>query len=138
WRDNLGWIVGVGGLAIVLLFYFWGWNRVGRDPPADVVVPRWTPPEGVSPALANYIEQRGFRGAGWDACSASLIVLSVKGHLELEQPKKTMAIGRKGSGIPKEVGVGQMAILRALPHDGDTLTVSKASGTTVQTIGRSF
>lgn len=138
WRDNLGWIVGVGGLSIVLLFYFWGWNRVGRDPPADVVVPRWTPPEGVSPALANYIEQRGFRGAGWDAFSASLIDLAVKGHLELEQPKKTMTIRRKGSGIPKEVGVGQMAILRALPHDGDTLTVSKSSGTTVQTIGRSF
>src|SRR5690606_25796946 len=47
WDDNLGWIVGAGGLALVLAFYLWAWRRVGRDPPADIVVPRWTPPDGV-------------------------------------------------------------------------------------------
>ena len=138
WRDNLGWIVGAGGLALVLGFYLWAWNRVGRDPPRDVVVPRWTPPDDTSPALANYIEKRGFRGMGWDAFSASMIDLAVKGHLELEQPKKTMTIRRKGNGIPKEIGIGQQAILRALPKDGDTLTVNKSNGETVQTVGRAF
>lgn len=138
WRDNRGWIIGAGGLAIVFAFYLWAWRRVGRDPPREIVVPRWTPPDGISPALANYIEQRGFRGAGWDAFSASVIDLAVKGYLELEQPNKTMTIRRKGSGIPDGLGVGQRAILKALPEDGDTLTVNKSSGETIQSIGRAF
>ena len=138
WRDNLGWIGGAGGLAVVFAFYLWAWRRVGRDPPAEIVVPRWTPPDGISPALANYIEMRGFRGAGWDAFSASMIDLAVKGHLELDQPKTTMTIRRKGNGIPRGLGVGQRAILNALPADGDTLTVNKSNGETVQSVGRAF
>src|SRR5690606_36587505 len=138
WRDNLGWIAGASGLALVLAFYLWAWNRVGRDPPRDVVVPRWTPPDDTSPALANYIEKRGFRGMGWDAFAASMIDLAVKGHLELDQPKRTMTIRRKGDGVPVEIGVGQRAILKALPADGDTLTVNKANGQTVQLVGRAF
>lgn len=138
WRDNLAWMVGTGGLAIVFVFYLWAWRRVGRDPPREIVVPRWTPPEGISPALANYIEQRGFRGAGWDAFAASVIDLAVKGHLELEQPGKTMTIRRKGSGIPKGIGVGQRAILKALPVDGDTFSVDTSSGETIRSIGRAF
>lgn len=138
WRDNLGWIAGAGGLVLVLAFYLWAWRRVGRDPPAEIVVPRWTPPQGVSPALANYIEKRGFKGAGWDAFAASTIDLAVKGHLELEQPNKAMTIRRKGSGIPRGIGVGQRAILSALPADGDTLTVDKSNGATVQSVGGAF
>lgn len=138
WADNLGFLAGLGGLVVVSLFYLWGWNRVGRDPPADIVVPRWTAPDGVSPALANYIEQRGFRGQGWDAFSASMIDLAVKGHLEFDQPGKTMVIRRKGNGIPAGLGIGQWAILKALPNDGDTLTVSKANGETVQSVGNAF
>lgn len=137
-RDNLGWIFGASGLAVVFAFYLWAWSRVGRDPPADIIVPRWTPPDDISPALANYIEKRGFRGKGWDAFSASMIDLAVKGHLELDQPKRTMTIRRKGSGIPEGVGVGQHAILNALPADGDTLTVNKSNGKTVQSVGRAF
>src|SRR5690606_26777551 len=117
----------------VLAFYQWAWRRVGRDPPAGIVVPRWTPPDSVSPALANYIEKRGFRGMGWDAFAAAMINLAVKGHLELDQPKRTMTIRRKGSnGMPKGLGAGERAILGALPGEGDTLAVNKANGETVQ------
>lgn len=138
WRDNLAWIGGGGGVAIVLAFYMWAWRRVGRDPPSEIVVPSWTPPEGISPALANYIEKRGFKGDGWDAFAASMIDLAVKGHLELEQPDKTMTIRRKGSGIPQGIGVGQRAILGALAADGDTLTIDKSNGATVQSVGGAF
>lgn len=138
WRDNREWIVGIGGLALILTYYLWAWRRVGRDPPREIVIPRWTPPKGISPALANYIEQRGFRGGGWDAFAASVIDLAVKGHLELEQPSKTLTIRRKGSGIPDGIGVGQRAILKELPEDGDSLTVDKANGETIQSIGHAF
>jgi hypothetical protein len=133
-QDNLGSI----GLLLMVAYYFWAWNRVGRDPPASVVVPRWHAPDNVSPALANYIEQRGFKGQGWDAFGASIIDLAVKGHLEIDNPSKAMTLIRKGSGVPAGLGVGQKAILSALPGDGDSLTVDKANGETVQAIGNAF
>ena len=138
WNDNLGWIIGFAGLLLITAYYFWAWNRVGRDPAASVVVPRWHAPDNVSPALANYIEQRGFKGAGWDAFGASIIDLAVKGHIDIENPTKGMTLIRKGSGVPAGLGVGQRAILSSLPNDGDRLTVNKASGETVQAIGSSF
>lgn len=138
WRDNAGLFAGGFGLLVVTLFYLWAWRRVGRDPPEEIVVPRWTAPDGVSPALANYIEKRGFRGEGWDAFSASIIDLAVKGHLEIEQPGRNLTIRRKGEGTPAGLGVGQRAILNAIPHDGDALAVDKAHGETVQAVGTSF
>ncbi len=137
-RANLGWIVGGLGLVVVFGYYLWAWNRVGRDPPAEIVVPRWTPPDGVTPALANYIEQRGFRGQGWDAFAAAIIDLAVRGHLEIENPKRTMTIRRKGNGVPGGLGVGQRAILAALPREGNSLTVDKSNGETVQSVGSAF
>src|SRR5690606_7641687 len=47
-------------------------------------------------------------------------------------------IRRKGNGIPAGIGAGQRAILGALPADGDTLTVDKSNGATVQSVGRAF
>lgn len=136
-RDNLGWIIGGFGFAVVLAYYFWAWSRVGRDPPAGVVVPRWTPPEGDSPALLNYIEQRGFRGQGWDAFSAAILSLAVKGHVELEDLGANLTIRRKGSNAVS-LPAGETAILSQLPQDGDTLTVDKNNGERVQTMGTSF
>src|SRR5690606_7620273 len=98
----------------------------------------WMPPEGISPALANYIEQRGFRGEGWDAFAASVIDLAVKEHVEIDQPGKTMSIRRKGSGMPGALGAGQRAILAALPADGDSLKMCKASRQDIQKMGRAF
>ncbi len=138
WRDNIGRIIGWTALVLVVAYYSWAWNRVGRDPPAGLIVPRWHPPQGVSPALANYIENRGFGGHGWDAFSASLLDLAVKGHVVLDEPKKTVTIRRTGSAIPNDLGIGQKVILKALPGEGDELTVNKSNGERVQKLGRAF
>ncbi len=137
-RDNLAMLIAGSGLALVLLYYFWAWARVGRDPPAGTMVPRWTPPEGVSPALANYIEQRGFKGQGWDAFSAAILNLAVKGHVELDQFAGDLTIRRKTNGPVKDLPVGEASILGNLPVKDDALTVDKANGETVQKVGTSF
>lgn len=137
-RDNLAILIAGSGLALVLLYYVWAWARVGRDPPAGTMVPRWTPPDGVSPALANYIEQRGFKGQGWDAFSAAILNLAVKGHVELDQFAGDLTIRRKTNGLANDLPVGEASILGNLPVKDDTLTVDKANGETVQKVGKSF
>ena len=56
-----------GGLGFlgVLGFYLVTWNAVGRDPPKGTIIPLFHPPEGVSPALAGYIDNWGWSEGGW-------------------------------------------------------------------------
>ena len=37
------------------------------------MVPRWDAPEGISPALVNYIDRKGFSDGGWTAFSATAL-----------------------------------------------------------------
>lgn len=137
-QDNLSWLVGAIALGFIFVFYTLAWVRVGRDPPEETIVPRWTPPEGISPGLASYIENRGFRRDLWKAFSASLLDLAVKGSVVIEKPQKSMIIRRTGSSIPDGIGVGQQAILSTIGGDGDTLDVSKSGGGKVKRAGERF
>ncbi len=82
-RDNLSSIAAIGSFLVLLLYYFKAWQRVGRDPPAGVIVPRWDAPDGISPAQVHYIENKGLSGNG--ALSAALLNLAVKGYVKLEE-----------------------------------------------------
>ena len=76
-------LIGGAGILLVLLYYFAAWWMVGRDPAQGVIFPRFTPPAGISPALAKYIVNRGFGDGGWVALSAACLSLAVKKRLRL-------------------------------------------------------
>ena len=57
--DNRQWIIGGVGFLVVLIYYFAAWNAVGRDPKRGTIIPLFHPPQGISPALANYIHNWG-------------------------------------------------------------------------------
>lgn len=137
-RDNINAILGFGGLAIVALYYARNWARVGRDPAGGVVVPRWDPPEGLSPALVNYVDNKGFSGGGWTALSASAIDLAVKGYVTLEDLKNSITIRRTDKAPRKALPAGQAALLKDIGAPGEELVIDKANGSNVQTVGTNF
>jgi hypothetical protein len=53
------------GLLAILLYYLFMWDAVGRDPKRGLIIPLFSAPEGVSPALASYIHERGWSEGGW-------------------------------------------------------------------------
>ena len=57
--DNRQWIIGGIGFLVVLIYYVVAWSAVGRDPKRGTVIPLFHPPQGISPALANYIHNWG-------------------------------------------------------------------------------
>ena len=137
-RDHLGTIIAVGGLVVVFGYYLFAWTRVGRDPPGGIVVPRWEPPEHVSPALTNYIWNRGLRRQGFPALSAAAIHLAVEGHLQLDVGDSiTMSRTQKPTGNAV-FPVGEAALLRKIDGYGGTLTIDKHNGEKVSSIGSSF
>jgi len=138
WRDNAGTIITAAGLVLVLLYYGIFWMRVGRDPAAGVVVPRWDAPDGLSPALVNYIDNKGFSGGVWTAFSASALDLAVKGYVVLEDLKNSITISRTAKRDNKPVPTGQAAVLRSLDDAGGRFVIDRANGVNVQAAGKTF
>ena len=136
-------LVGGAGVLLVLAYYLFAWWKVGRDPAKGVVFPRFKPPANVSPALARYIDQRGFGDGGWIALTAACLNLAVKKRLRLQEEDGDMTIslegdGRSGhapgDGLPK----GEAALERWLDKRGSPLTLSKANGKSIQKLGHAF
>ncbi|MGX1498262.1 putative membrane protein YgcG [Labrenzia sp. MBR-25] len=136
-------LIGTAGLLLVLLYYFAAWWMVGRDPAEGVVFPRFSPPYRISPALAKYIDSRGFGDGGWVALSAACLNLAVKKRLRLEEDDgdTTLVLNRTGReeqipgfGLPK----GEAALEEWLNGRGSPLTLNKANGTSIQALGSKF
>jgi uncharacterized membrane protein YgcG len=137
-RDNLNLIIALGGLIVVSLYYLRSWFAVGRDPAKGVIVPRWDAPEGISPALVNYIDNKGFSGGGWTALSASALDLAVKGYVELDDLDSGITIRRTKKLIDGKLESGQALLIKEIPSAGKTLVIDKANGERVQTVGSAF
>ncbi|WP_312403938.1 DUF2207 domain-containing protein [Rhizobium sp.] len=137
-RDYKADIIAVAGLVLIVLYYVVFWIRVGRDPDGGTIVPRWDAPDGLSPALVNYIDNKGFNGAGWPAFSASILDLAVKGYAVLTEIGSTITIKRTDKPLPKDLPAGQSALLGAVGKAGNTLTISSSNGEKVQEAGRKF
>ncbi|WP_450088442.1 DUF2207 domain-containing protein [Rhizobium terrae] len=135
-RDNAGLIISIVGLVLVVGYYGLFWIRVGRDPERGVVVPRWDAPEGLSPALVNYIDNKGFSGGGWTAFSASALDLAVKGFVILDDLKEKIVIRRTEKAASRDLPIGQASILGFI--GSGSLVIDEAHGTTVQSVGSSF
>lgn len=136
-------LVGGTGVLLVLVYYLFVWWKVGRDPAKGVVFPRFTPPANISPALARYIDQRGFGDGGWVALTAACLNLAVKKRLHLQEDDGDMTIslaseGRDGrapgEGLPK----GEAALERWLDTRGSPLALTKTNGKSIQKLGDAF
>ncbi len=137
-KDNRNLFLAFGGFALVLGYYLWAWLAVGRDPPRGVVVPRWDAPEGISPGLVNYIDEKGFGGHGWTAISAAFLNLAVKGLVELGDLKNSITATRTDKPVQGPLPTGEATLLAALPAAGSHFSIQKSNGRSVQKLGRDF
>lgn len=133
-------ILGGFGILLVLGYYLWAWWSVGRDPPVGVIFPRFEPPAGLSPALVNYVANKGFGDGGWGALSAACLSLAVKGRLHLENFAGDLTLKRPAApwGTTKDLPHGEAAIAKWLDARDDTLTLSKVNGKAIQKLGSAF
>ncbi len=126
--DRIFWFVGdfaveialYGGAVLAFFYYLFAWNRVGRDPEKGVVVPRWDMPDGISPALVNYIDNKGLEGKGFTAMSSALLNLAVKGAVTLENIGDTVTVQIASTVDPAGLPVGERLLLQKLQlYNGD-------------------
>ena len=80
-KDNFSLLVALAGFALLLIYYIPVWRRFGRDPEEGVLVTRYEPPDGFSPASLRYIRQMYYDDK---VMTAAVVNLAVKGYLRID------------------------------------------------------
>jgi uncharacterized membrane protein YgcG len=123
--DNLHWMVAAGILLAVLFYYLLVWWRVGRDPRGGAVIPRYLPPEGISPSAARYLTRMGFDRKSAGAATVSLAVngrLKIREDSEGEYRLVEVDSADSGAGLTGE----ESAFLRELFLGGNSVGLDRA------------
>ncbi len=119
--DNRNLLVAVAGLLALLCYYIPVWLHFGKDPDEGVVITRYVPPQGFSPASLRYIRQMYYDDK---AMTAAVVNLAVKGYLEIREYGDDHTLTRTvpGPGAPM-LAAGEKELYHALFADGDKVTL---------------
>lgn len=90
-RDNIVQLVGIIAFIIVLIYYLYIWNKVGRDPEKGTIIPLFEPPKGLSPAALRYIRRMSFDNK---AFTAAVLNMAVRGYLKISEAGRTYSLRR--------------------------------------------
>lgn len=83
-KDNRGVLVALAGLAGLLVFCVRRWRRIGRDPRPGVIIARYDPPAGHSPAGLRYMKRMSYDSRCF---SSDLLAMAVDGQLSIHRDK---------------------------------------------------
>ncbi|ODS96651.1 MAG: hypothetical protein ABS56_12065 [Lautropia sp. SCN 69-89] len=137
-------LAGLGMLG-VFAFYLIAWRAVGRDPPKGTIIPLFHPPAGISPALAAYIRNWGWKG-GWREFTAAAVSLAVKGLVVIDDRGGTLTLKRVVAGADAQragaaaagsdatvestaaLPAGERALLAWVDARAGTARIERASG----------
>jgi uncharacterized membrane protein YgcG len=122
-EDNGGLVAGAAGLVILLIYYALAWSRAGRDPAPGIVIPRYDPPKGYSPASMRYVRRMGYDDKTF---SAALINLAVNGHLLIHDDDGDYVL-EKIPGAGGKLAAGESALLRRLFAEGERLKLERSN-----------
>jgi hypothetical protein len=125
------------GLLILVAYHLLAWRRAGRNPSPSVIVPSWDPPENVSPAVANYIDNKGFPNGVGVAISAAPLGLAVKGYVKLDDLGERLLVHATGKPLPETLDNSEFVLMGAIkPHF--PLVFDRNNGAEVKRIASSF
>ena len=136
--DNRHLVFGGGGLVGVLIFYLLAWHAVGRDPPKGTIIPLFHAPPGISPTLAGYIRDYGWKG-GWRKFTAAALSLAVRGLLVFNDSGEDIVFTRTKLARPQEkLPPGENSLLKWVEDARGKITINKDNGKSLQTEFSSF
>lgn len=111
--------------ALLFVFYLLTWFWIGPDPKSDVVVARYEPPDGLSPAAVRYI---AFGTTDGRSFAAVIAQLAIRGCLRVEQSNGKYKLSRLMSdrAIESALAREEKRILALLFEDGPVVELSPA------------
>jgi uncharacterized membrane protein YgcG len=132
-KDNSNLLIAMTGLLLLLVFYIPVWRSFGKDPEPGVLVTRYEPPAGYSPASLRYIRQMYYDDK---TMTAAVVNLAVKGYLRINALVKPSGFFNFGSKEnehslsktdpgenPPPLAAGEAELLAALFAEGDKVVL---------------
>ena len=127
---------------LVLGYYLVAWNAVGRDPKAGTIIPLFSPPDGVSPALSGYIKNWGFGMNARREFTAAALSLAVKGLVVFDERKdEELTLERTKAEWPggyDALPPGEREILRWVNKQDGRGRIAQANATSVASVMEKF
>ncbi len=115
-KDNRNLLVAVIGFVLLLSYYVPLWRKYGKDPEEGVIVTRYKPPEGYSPASLRYVRQMYYDDK---VMTAAVVNLAVKGYLEIKRRGSKHWLIKKDSDLLRpELAAGEQELFAGLFKDG--------------------
>ncbi|MCR6633418.1 DUF2207 domain-containing protein [Devosia sp.] len=119
-------------VLLLLAYNLSAWWRVGRDPPKGTIIPLFHPPKDFSPGLTHYVQNWGFSQSGWQAFTAAIFNLGVRGLVKISNIADTLAVSVTGKPVEEKLPVGEEVLYRYFAEKG-RVTVNKSTGPTLAT-----
>lgn len=137
-RDHLPLIISGGGLLLLFVYCFGEELLSWRKSAPRLVVAHSDLPDDLSPAMVNYIDNRGLSRAGWTALSATALDLAMKGFVTIGNLKTGIVIQRTGKNAKESLPREQRTLLALIGAPNDNLIIDKNKGATVQKVREGF
>ena len=124
-KDNRNLLAALAGLVLLLLYYIPIWIKHGRDPDEGVIVTRYKPPKGFSPASLRYIRQMYYDDK---VMTAAIVNLAVKGYLTIKNEDDTHSV-HKNSMVEAlaPMAPGERELYEALFAEGNSVTLKNSN-----------
>jgi len=119
--DNRNLLIAVIGWLLLLAYYIPVWFSHGKDPEEGVIVTRYEPPRGFSPASLRYIRQMYYDDK---VMTAAIVNLAVKGYLDIINDDGAHSL-RKLDPMHAHgaLAAGEQELYEALFAEGDLVTL---------------
>ena len=111
--------------ALLFVFYLAAWLWIGPEPKPGIVVARYEPPDGMSPAAVRYI---AFGTTDGRSFASVIAQLAIRGCLRVEQSNAKYKLSRLMSDRATETALAreEKRILTLLFEDGPVIELSPA------------
>jgi hypothetical protein len=124
-KDNSNLLAAVAGLLLLLIYYVPIWLKHGKDPDEGVIITRYQPPKGFSPASLRYIRQMYYDDK---VMTAAIVNLAVKGYLEIEKKGKTHSLRKlKTETLKPAMAPGEEELFKAIFAQNDVIALKNSN-----------
>ena len=131
--DNRGLPVALLGLLALIGYSVRRWQQVGRDPPPGIVIARYAPPAGHSPAALRFIRRMGHDTRCF---SSDVLQMAVNGHVRIDRDKRLLkdqwTLTRLDGADASMLADSQRGLLDALFAKGPTLELKQEHASALQ------
>ena len=124
-KDNRNLLAIVIGYLLMLAYYIPVWRARGKDPEEGVIVTRYQPPEGYSPASLRYVRQMYYDDK---VMTAAVVNLAVKGYLDIEKRDDTQWLKKNDPAAAiAPLAAGERELYEGLFAEGSSVELDNAN-----------